>query len=37
MGHSRNTPEPWPALPASMTGRYARDYYGASAPAVAIS
>jgi hypothetical protein len=26
-----------PALPASMTGRYARDYYGASAPAVAIS
>ena len=26
-----------PALPASATGRYARDYYGASAPAVAIS
>jgi hypothetical protein len=26
-----------PAFPASMTGRYARDYYGASAPLVAIS
>src|SRR5208282_2882747 len=27
----------WPALPASAAGRYSRDYYGASAPAVAIS
>jgi len=26
-----------PALPASATGRYARDYYGASAPPAAIS
>ena len=26
-----------PALPASAAGRYARDYYGASAPPVAIS
>src|SRR5258708_7997594 len=26
-----------PALPASVTGRYARDYYGASAPLLAIS
>ena len=27
----------WPAFPASMTGRYSRDYYGASAPPMAIS
>jgi hypothetical protein len=26
-----------PALPASMAGRYSRDYYGASAPPAAIS
>jgi hypothetical protein len=26
-----------PAFPASMTGRYSRDYYGASAPLVTIS
>ncbi|HEY5986579.1 MAG TPA: hypothetical protein VIV12_09410, partial [Streptosporangiaceae bacterium] len=26
-----------PVLPASAAGRYSRDYYGASAPAVAIS
>jgi len=26
-----------PALPAPMTGRYARDYYGASAPPMTIS
>ena len=26
-----------PALPASAAGRYARDYYGASAPPAALS